>query len=281
MGKSDTHGTFGARIEVTERGSDSRVERSTLSAGGVIAEHTHDVDVRFVIVSGNGRLTGKHKQDLGAGDSVVVPAGQPHGWENGGTDDFALIGIFPSHAAKNGVHFEDAAYGAEMSVQRSLVAPNGAIADHVHGVASSFVVISGSGKLTGDKSRDVAAGDVVHVAAGQKHGWAASGTGPLSIVGTFTPASLSTRGVGIEVLESAKNIRIERSTISHGGSIAEHAHDVTSSFVVVSGSGQLTGDSPKAVRSGDAVVIRAGELHGWRNTGPESLQIVGTFAVRE
>jgi quercetin dioxygenase-like cupin family protein len=78
---------------------------------------------------------------------------------------------------------EVVAQGADLQVQVVEVARGGGIPPHSHDVSAAFVVISGRGQFTGGrKSRDITAGDYVHIPAGQKHSWAQTGVKPLRFV---------------------------------------------------------------------------------------------------
>lgn len=83
-------------------------------------------------------------------------------------------------------------YGKDMQVHRAILDPGGKISNHAHDVASTYVVLNGRGRLTGPSDRDVKAGDVVLIDAGQVHGWANEGSDPLSFVAVFSVGVLET-----------------------------------------------------------------------------------------
>jgi quercetin dioxygenase-like cupin family protein len=70
-----------------------------------------------------------------------------------------------------------------LQVQIVEVGGGGSIPRHSHDVSAAFIVLSGKGTFTGGrKTRDIAAGDVVHIPAGQKHGWTNKGRSTLRFV---------------------------------------------------------------------------------------------------
>ena len=84
----------GVTIELVHEGDDMHLQRSILAPGAEIPEHAHDVASSYVVVSGNGYLTGDSGRDLGPGDSVLVAANAKHGWKNSGSDAFHIVGSF-------------------------------------------------------------------------------------------------------------------------------------------------------------------------------------------
>jgi quercetin dioxygenase-like cupin family protein len=87
-----------------------------------------------------------------------------------------------------------------------------------------------------------------------------------------------TPGATIELLEEGGDMHVQRSVLKPGGSIPDHSHDVTSSYVVVKGKGRVTGSSGRSVSTGDVVLIPAGQNHGWEGGEGDELTIVGVFA---
>jgi quercetin dioxygenase-like cupin family protein len=87
-------GTAGAKIELLENGKDMHVQRSVIKAGGSIPDHSHTVSSSYVVVSGNGRLTGSSGRTVSTGDVVIIPAGQSHGWEGGQGEGLTIVGVF-------------------------------------------------------------------------------------------------------------------------------------------------------------------------------------------
>ena len=56
--------------------------------------HKHDYDEVFVVQEGRARMVaGDRELEVGAGDIVVVPAGQPHGFVNSGEGPLRQIDI--------------------------------------------------------------------------------------------------------------------------------------------------------------------------------------------
>jgi mannose-6-phosphate isomerase-like protein (cupin superfamily) len=91
-------GTRGTTIELVHEGSDMHVQRSTIQAGGAIPNHQHDVPSSYVIVTGSGRSTGHHARDVKQGDTVLIPAGEHHGWESTGSETLVVVGTFSGPA---------------------------------------------------------------------------------------------------------------------------------------------------------------------------------------
>ena len=94
-----------------------------------------------------------------------------------------------------GVNVEVVEHGTDMHVQRSVIRAGAKIPDHTHRVASSYVVVSGNGRATGDNPREVGPGDVVLVEANEVHGWRA-GDSEFVIVGTFPIGMLTSFSAG-------------------------------------------------------------------------------------
>jgi len=88
----------GVIIELVQDGAKMQVQRSILSPGSKIPEHSHQVASSYVVVAGHGRLTGTNGRDVGPGDAVVVDANAKHGWENSGSDAFHIVGAFAGAA---------------------------------------------------------------------------------------------------------------------------------------------------------------------------------------
>jgi len=62
--------------------------------GGGPALHRHDYDEVFIVQEGQATMTaGDRELEVGPGDIVVVPAGQPHGFVNSGTGRLRQIDI--------------------------------------------------------------------------------------------------------------------------------------------------------------------------------------------
>lgn len=86
-----------------------------------------------------------------------------------------------------------------------------------------------------------------------------------------------TPGATIELLEESGDMHIQRSVVKPGGTIPDHSHDVASSYVIVKGSGRVTGSSGRSVSTGDVVLIPAGQSHGWEGGQGGELTIVAVF----
>ena len=65
--------------------------------GGGPALHRHDYDEVFVVQEGQATMTaGDRELQVSAGDIVVVPAGQPHGFVNSGAAPLRQLSIHQS-----------------------------------------------------------------------------------------------------------------------------------------------------------------------------------------
>jgi mannose-6-phosphate isomerase-like protein (cupin superfamily) len=88
----------GARIRFLKTARDTNGELlqidDVMKGGGRVAiEHIHPyIEERFEILSGTARFSTRGQQrDVGAGETVVVPAGTPHVWGNPNEDEVHLI----------------------------------------------------------------------------------------------------------------------------------------------------------------------------------------------
>jgi quercetin dioxygenase-like cupin family protein len=88
----------GARILFLKTARDTNGELLQLDdvmkgGGRVPIEHVHPyMEERFEILSGSARLSMRgQERDVGAGETVVVPAGTPHVWGNPNEDEVHLI----------------------------------------------------------------------------------------------------------------------------------------------------------------------------------------------
>ena len=88
----------GARIRFLKTARDTNGELlqidDVMNGGGRVAiEHVHPyIEERFEILSGTARFSMRGQQrDVGAGETVVVPAGTPHVWGNPHDDEVHLI----------------------------------------------------------------------------------------------------------------------------------------------------------------------------------------------
>jgi quercetin dioxygenase-like cupin family protein len=88
----------GARIVFLKTARDTSGELLQLDdvmkgGGRVPIEHVHPhMEERFEILSGTARLSMRgQERDVGAGETIVVPAGTPHVWWNAGEEEAHLI----------------------------------------------------------------------------------------------------------------------------------------------------------------------------------------------
>lgn len=69
-----------------------------LAPGEEVRLHTHAVEEILVFLSGTGEVTlGGRVEPVGAGISVHIPPGEPHGFTNTGKDELRLLVIFPGN----------------------------------------------------------------------------------------------------------------------------------------------------------------------------------------
>ena len=88
----------GARIRFLKTARDTngqllQIDDVMQGGGRVAIEHVHPyMEERFEILSGTARLSMRgQERDVGAGETVVVPAGTPHVWGNPNEDEVHLI----------------------------------------------------------------------------------------------------------------------------------------------------------------------------------------------
>lgn len=70
-----------------------------LAPGDEVRLHTHAVEEILVFLAGAGEATlADRKVPVGAGVSLHIPPGEPHGFRNTGQDELRLLVIFPGNA---------------------------------------------------------------------------------------------------------------------------------------------------------------------------------------
>jgi mannose-6-phosphate isomerase-like protein (cupin superfamily) len=75
---------------------ETSVWRLHLAAGTAGAPHTMTREEIFVAVSGRATaVVGGETHSLGAGDTLIVPAGQPFSLTNPGSEEFVALAVFP------------------------------------------------------------------------------------------------------------------------------------------------------------------------------------------
>lgn len=67
-----------------------------IEPGKELATHTEDADELLVILSGSaGVSVGDEQSTLTEGELVLIPASEPHGIRNSGTETVQYLGVFP------------------------------------------------------------------------------------------------------------------------------------------------------------------------------------------
>ena len=60
------------------------------------ALHTHPYEELLIVLEGRARLIGEQEREVGAGDVVIIPAGEPHGFVNVGAGPLRQVDIHVS-----------------------------------------------------------------------------------------------------------------------------------------------------------------------------------------
>lgn len=83
-----------------------------------------------------------------------------------------------------------------------------------------------------------------------------------------------------QVLESGQHTQVVIMSIPPGGKIGEEVHlDNDQVLYLVKGKGKVVLDGEeKSFRSGDLVLVKAGTMHDFVNTGSEDLKIITTYS---
>ena len=82
----------------------------------------------------------------------------------------------------------------------------------------------------------------------------------------------ATRQVPIGKADGAPTFSIRVFTLEPGGHTPHHIHESEHLNYIISGNGEvMEGDTPKAVRQGDFVLVTPNEKHQYRNPGKEPL----------
>ncbi len=90
--KQSTEAVDGAHLTLLAGGTEANIQQFTIDPGAVVPEHSHPNEQVGYLLSG--RLTFTVDGDsllVEAGDSYVIPGGEPHRAENGG--DTAAVGL--------------------------------------------------------------------------------------------------------------------------------------------------------------------------------------------
>lgn len=67
-----------------------------IESGKELATHTEDADELLVILGGTAEVwLGEEQSTLTDGELVLIPAGEPHGIRNTGTETVQYLGVFP------------------------------------------------------------------------------------------------------------------------------------------------------------------------------------------
>jgi quercetin dioxygenase-like cupin family protein len=68
-----------------------------IGVGDRIPLHTHAVDEALLLLEGRARVrVGDETQDVEAGSTIFIPAGEPHGTTNTGAEECRVVAIFPT-----------------------------------------------------------------------------------------------------------------------------------------------------------------------------------------
>ena len=82
----------------TDERADMAVIVEEIGAGDAIPLHTHTIDEVILYQAGAAeQRVGAETYDVVAGDVVFIPAGEPHGTRNVGSEVVLLQAVFPSH----------------------------------------------------------------------------------------------------------------------------------------------------------------------------------------
>ncbi|GBE80569.1 RmlC-like cupin [Sparassis latifolia] len=86
-----------------------------------------------------------------------------------------------------------------------------------------------------------------------------------------------------KVLWTGKHSQLVIMTIPVGGEIGEETHTVDQHLYFISGTAQAITDGNRKdhVKSGDTVIVPAGTLHNFKNTGPTPLIVSTVYAPAE
>ncbi|KAI0744032.1 RmlC-like cupin [Daedaleopsis nitida] len=85
------------------------------------------------------------------------------------------------------------------------------------------------------------------------------------------------------VLWTGRNSQLVIMTVPVGGEIGEETHTVDQHLNFLSGTGQaiIDGNREESIKPGDIVIVPAGTLHNFKNTGPTPLIISTVYAPGE
>ncbi|WP_020675166.1 cupin domain-containing protein [Geopsychrobacter electrodiphilus] len=89
---------------------------------------------------------------------------------------------------------------------------------------------------------------------------------------TMAGANGASRQLPIGMVDGAPNFSIRVFTLEPGGHTPHHSHESEHLNYVLEGEGvALEGETPRAIKAGDFILIKPHELHQYRNTGPRPL----------
>ena len=75
------------------------MRRFVMAPGGKIPLHDHGWEHEIYILSGRAvAFTPTEKQEIGPGDALLLPPGEPHGYENHGPEDLVFLCLVPLSA---------------------------------------------------------------------------------------------------------------------------------------------------------------------------------------
>jgi len=82
----------------------------------------------------------------------------------------------------------------------------------------------------------------------------------------------TSRQVPIGKADGAPNFSIRVFTVEPGGHTPHHGHESEHLNYVVSGAGvAMEGETPRAIRQGDFILVKPHEIHQYRNDGDQPL----------
>jgi quercetin dioxygenase-like cupin family protein len=105
----------------------------------------------------------------------------------------------------------------------------------------------------------------------------------LSYAQAQTPGIQRTIVAKGDVADDTKEAVIARLELARGAIAGRHTHPGDEISYVLEGEGELLidGAAPRLIKAGEAFVIPAGKVHSARNTGSQSMRLIGVFVVEK